>query len=104
MGWISITASQIAFRRKFIREGGKVEDLKFKTPFFPVLPIIGLVLNCLVLTSLAFDSEQRLALYLGIPFVAACYFIYHFKISKKREHDGLGEQELNLNENKKMII
>lgn len=26
IGWIAITASQLAFRRKYIREGGKVED------------------------------------------------------------------------------
>jgi arginine/ornithine permease len=104
VGWISITASQIAFRRKFIREGGKVEDLKFKTPFYPVLPIIALTLNCIVLCSLAFDSEQRLALYLGVPFVVACYLIYHFRIKKNREQDAVSEQELQLHENKKMII
>lgn len=86
VGWISITASQIAFRRKYIRDGGKIEDLKFKTPFFPILPLIALVLNIAVLASLAFDSEQRLALYLGIPFVIACYLIYHFRIKKQREN------------------
>lgn len=86
VGWISITASQIAFRRKYIRDGGKLEDLKFKTPFFPVLPIIALTLNIIVLASLAFDSEQRLALYLGVPFVVACYLIYHFKIKAQHEN------------------
>jgi arginine/ornithine permease len=86
VGWISITASQIAFRRKYIRDGGKLEDLKFKTPFFPVLPIIALTLNIIVLASLAFDSEQRLALYLGVPFVVACYLIYHFKIKALHEN------------------
>lgn len=104
VGWISITASQIAFRRKFIGEGGKVEDLKFRTPLYPLLPIIALTLNCFVLGSLAFDSEQRLALYLGVPFVAACYFIYHFKIKKNRELDRAMEQELQLQDNKKMVI
>ncbi|MCM3600847.1 amino acid permease [Robertmurraya korlensis] len=86
VGWISITASQIAFRRKYIKDGGRLEDLKFKTPFFPVLPIIALTLNIIVLASLAFDSEQRLALYLGVPFVLACYLIYHFKIKAQHEN------------------
>lgn len=104
VGWISITASQIAFRRKFIREGGRVEDLKFKTPLYPVLPIIALTLNIIVLSSLAFDSEQRLALYLGVPFVIACYLIYHFRIKKNREQDGTSEQEIQLQANKKMVI
>lgn len=104
VGWISITASQIAFRRKFIREGGRVEDLKFKTPLYPILPIIALTLNIIVLSSLAFDSEQRLALYLGVPFVIACYLIYHFRIKKNREQDGTGEQEIQLQSDKKMVI
>jgi arginine/ornithine permease len=104
VSWISITGSQIAFRRKYIREGGRVEDLKFRTPLYPALPIVGLILNTLVLASLAFDSEQRIALYLGVPFVAVCYLIYHFKIKKIREQDGSGEQELQLHNDKKMII
>ncbi|AIM17828.1 MULTISPECIES: amino acid permease [Neobacillus] len=104
VGWIAITASQIAFRRKFIREGGKVEDLKFRTPFFPVLPIIALTLNITVLVSLAFDSEQRLALYLGVPFVLGCYLIYHLRIKKNREKEGVEPQELQLQDNKRMII
>jgi arginine/ornithine permease len=104
VGWISITASQIAFRRRFIREGGKVADLKFKTPLYPFLPIVGLVLNVSVLVSLAFDPAQRLALYLGAPFVGACYLIYHFRIKKLREHDMVDEHEIELNENKKMVI
>lgn len=104
VGWISITASQIAFRRKFIREGGRVEDLKFKTPLFPILPIISLTLNIAVLVSLAFDSEQRLALYLGIPFVIVCYLIYHFKIKGNREKGDLEEQEIQLQNDKRMII
>ncbi|MDQ0199760.1 amino acid permease [Neobacillus ginsengisoli] len=104
VGWISITASQIAFRRKFIREGGKVSELKFKTPLFPFLPILGLTLNCIVLLSLAFDPDQRIALYCGVPFVVACYLIYHFRIKKNREQDGDNEQELQLQSNKKMII
>lgn len=65
IGWIAITASQIAFRRSYIRQGGKVEDLKFKAPLYPVIPILGLLANCIVMVSLAFDPRQRLALYCG---------------------------------------
>ncbi|WML44043.1 amino acid permease [Neobacillus sp. PS3-40] len=104
VGWISITASQIAFRRKFLRQGGKVEDLKFKTPFYPILPIVGLTLNCVVLISLAFDSEQRMALYCGVPFAVACYIIYHLKVKKHHEQLKSNEQELQLYSNKKMVI
>jgi arginine/ornithine permease len=83
VGWISITASQLAFRRKFIKDGGRLEDLKYKTPWYPYLPLLGLILNILVLVSLAFDSEQRIALYCGVPFAIACY-LYYFLIVKRR--------------------
>ncbi len=103
VGWIAITASQLAFRRKYIRQGGRVEDLKFKTPLYPFLPGLALTLNSIVLISLAFDSEQRMALYCGIPFMLACYAIYHFRI-KKNQKLGVQEQEVQLNSDKKMVI
>ncbi|HDV0606590.1 TPA: amino acid permease, partial [Acinetobacter baumannii] len=85
VGWITISLSQIMFRRKYIREGGKTEDLKFKTPLYPVLPLVGLTLNTVVLISLAFDPEQRIALYCGIPFMVICYIIYHVVIKKRQQ-------------------
>jgi arginine/ornithine permease len=103
IGWIAISASQLAFRRKYIRNGGKIEDLKFKTPLYPFLPLLALVLNSIVMVSLAFDSEQRIALYCGIPFMLSCYVIYHVKIKKKMKPDNL-QQELQLKSEQKMII
>jgi arginine/ornithine permease len=83
MGWISITASQLAFRRKYVKDGGKVEDLKFKTPLYPIVPLVGLILNITVLVSLAFDKDQRMALYCGIPFMVVSYLYYNLRIRKK---------------------
>ncbi|MFN2746599.1 MULTISPECIES: amino acid permease [Bacillus] len=84
VGWITITISQLLFRRQYIKEGGRVEDLKFKTPFYPFLPLAGFILNSAVLVSLAFDSEQRMALYCGALFMAACYVVYHFFVKKRQ--------------------
>ncbi|MED4267395.1 amino acid permease [Priestia megaterium] len=103
IGWISITASQLAFRRKYIREGGDVADLKFKTPFYPFLPIVALISNCIVMISLAFDPTQRMALYCGGTFFISCYIIYHFKLKKNQRYN-LNEQEVQLNSDKKMVI
>jgi len=77
VGWISISASQIAFRRQFIKDGHSVRELKFKTPFFPVLPILSFSLNVLVLVSLAFQADQRIALYIGVPFFLLTWGSYH---------------------------
>ncbi|MCI2256326.1 amino acid permease [Domibacillus sp. PGB-M46] len=103
VGWISITASQIAFRRKYVREGGNVADLKFKAPLYPFLPLLGLVLNCTVLVSMAFNPDQRLALYCGVPFMLACYAIYHLKI-KKNQAIEKEQQEIQLSADKKMLL
>ncbi|WP_129731801.1 amino acid permease [Ectobacillus funiculus] len=103
IGWIAITASQIAFRRAYTRKGGKVEDLKFKVPLYPILPLIALLLNCIVMISLAFDSEQRTALYCGGVFFIGCYILYEWKIKRTRQAE-TRPQEVQLESNKEMIM
>ncbi|MEJ8545403.1 amino acid permease [Brevibacillus borstelensis] len=83
VGWISISASQLAFRRHYLKNGGKLEDLKFKTPLYPFLPMVALVLNITVLVSLAFDPSQRIALYGGVPFVLIAILVYQLYFKKK---------------------
>lgn len=83
VGWISISASQLAFRKQYLANGGKVSDLKFVTPLYPILPLVALILNITVLVSLAFDPNQRIALYLGIPFLVFCYTFYHLRVKKQ---------------------
>lgn len=83
VGWISITASQLAFRKKYLANGGKLEDLKFKTPLYPILPLLGLILNIAVLVSLAFDPNQRIAIYCAIPFTIFCLIYYHLRVKHK---------------------
>ena len=61
-----------------IKGGGKLEDLKYRTPLYPIVPILALITNSIVVISLAFIPEQRMALYCGIPFIIFCY-IYYYK-------------------------
>ena len=88
VGWISISASQLAFRRHYLKNGGKLEDLKFRTPLYPIVPIVSLVLNLTVLVSLAFDPEQRIALYCGIPFMIIAIIVYQLHYKKKLQPTG----------------
>ncbi len=81
--WIIIALSQLRFRSQYIKGGGKLEDLKYKTPLYPIVPILALITNSIVVISLAFIPEQRMALYCGIPFIIFCYIYYY--ISKKRQ-------------------
>lgn len=85
VGWISISASQLAFRRHYLKNGGKLEDLKFRTPLYPIVPLLSLILNLTVLVSLAFDPEQRIALYCGVPFMIIAIIVYQLHFKKKLE-------------------
>jgi arginine/ornithine permease len=81
--WASIALSAYLGRKAFIKQGGDVKDLKFKTPLYPIVPLLALTFNAVVIISLAFIPEQRMALYCGIPFMLACYIYYHF-VAKHR--------------------
>ncbi|MGG3123089.1 amino acid permease [Priestia megaterium] len=80
--WMSICASQFFFRRKFIAQGGDLKELKFKTPLYPIVPILGFGLYGLILISLIFIPDQRIGLYCGIPLIIFCYVYYHLVVKK----------------------
>lgn len=81
--WLSIGASQYVFRKRFLEAGGKLSDLKFRTPLYPFVPILCVALCLIVIFSMAFGEEQRMALYCGIPFIAGCYLYYFLRIKNK---------------------
>ncbi|MFT8323658.1 MAG: amino acid permease [Bacillus sp. (in: firmicutes)] len=99
VSWMCICASQFFFRRRFISEGGNVKDLKFRVPFYPFVPILGFVLNGLVLISLFFIPDQRIGLYAGGIYILFCYIYYHFIIKKKQK---MREQDT-MKKNKKAL-
>lgn len=82
--WLSIAASQFMFRKRFLESGGKLEDLKYRTPLYPIVPIAAFLLCLVVIISLAFVPDQRAALYCGIPFMAFCYIYYYVKNGKQK--------------------
>jgi len=84
LGWMGICASQFFFRKQFIAHGGKLEDLKYKTPFFPLIPALGFGLNLIVAISLWFVPDQRIALYTGIPFIIVMLIYYFTVIGPKK--------------------
>ncbi|AMV09558.1 UNVERIFIED_ORG: arginine:proton symporter (AAT family) [Anoxybacillus amylolyticus] len=81
--WASIALSSYFGRKAFLREGGDVRDLKYRTPLYPFVPLAAFALNMATIIGLAFIPDQRIALYCGIPFLLACYGYYHL-VAKKR--------------------
>ena len=85
--WVIIAWCQLNFRKEFIRLGGKVEQLTFRTPFYPLVPILAVGLNLCVIISLYFDESQRIVLYTGIPALAGIYLYYLMFLNKRHTAD-----------------
>lgn len=81
--WISICWSQLKFRRRLIAESGYDYFLPYKVRGFPYTTHAGIWLQVLCLIVLAFNSELRPSLYVGILSIVIPvlgYKIYHKKI------------------------
>lgn len=74
---------QMRFRQRYIAEGNKVEDLKYKTPLYPFTPIFAIVCYILVLIGMLFDPTEKMAIYTGIPTAIALFAIYKLFLGKK---------------------
>lgn len=75
--WLSIAIAHYRFRKQFLASGGNLADLKYKSPWFPFVPVMGAILCVAVMIGMGIDPEQRIALYCGIPFTVLCYAVYH---------------------------
>jgi arginine/ornithine permease len=95
--WASIALSAYLGRKAFLKQGGDVKNLIFKMPLYPIVPLLAFGLNCMILISLAFIEEQRIALYCGVPFMVACYVFYHF-VAKHKMEETLALRQKNLTE------
>ncbi|UXJ69856.1 amino acid permease [Lysinibacillus fusiformis] len=82
ISWMGICASQLMFRYRYIKSGGNLVDLKFKTPLFPLIPIFCIFFCLVILIFLAFDPTQRIGLLYGIGFFMACMIFYRLKLKK----------------------
>ncbi|XKO56327.1 amino acid permease [Lysinibacillus fusiformis] len=82
ISWMGICASQLMFRYRYIKSGGNLADLKFKTPLFPLIPIFCIIFCLVILIFLAFDPTQRIGLLYGIGFFIACMIFYRLKLKK----------------------
>lgn len=96
VGWMAICLAQINFRRRFLASGKKLSDLGYRTPFFPIVPILGLLLNAGVIVGSALDPETRDGLIRFVPFtlgLIVCYFIFVAKKHKEQDKAMLDDKK-----------
>ncbi|WP_172116029.1 amino acid permease [Halomonas hibernica] len=94
--WMAIALSQLNFRRHYLREGGRLEDLVYRTPFYPWVPLIAFAACLAACIGIAFDPQQRVALYFGVPFIGLCYlahFLHHRKAVQFPAHLNTAAEE-----------
>ncbi|PUA46947.1 amino acid permease [Pseudomonas protegens] len=82
--WIVIALAQYRFRCQFLRDGGQLEQLKYRAPWFPLVPLLCIVLCSSLFVFLALDETQRPSLYWGSGFIALCYGAYYL-MQRKRQ-------------------
>ena len=66
-----ICICQYRFRKRYIAEGGKVEDLPYRVPAYPLVPIAGVIAFGIMLIVTIMDPGERVAM----AFCAVCYII-----------------------------
>ncbi|KRM97255.1 APC family amino acid-polyamine-organocation transporter [Liquorilactobacillus aquaticus DSM 21051] len=84
--WMAIALSEINFRKQWLKSGHTVAELKFKTPWYPLLPWIAFIMSLLSCVLIVFDPTQRSALFYMIPFLIVCYAVYYGKKAWKNKN------------------
>ncbi|MBS9335175.1 amino acid permease [Fructobacillus sp. M1-13] len=98
LAWMGIAISHLRFRRAYVAQGNKVEDLIYKAKWFPAGPIIALVMSLAVIClqdpqSFANWQWDKIAVtYLSVPIFVIPYLGY--KIIKKTKVVPLKEVDL----------
>lgn len=75
--WTAIALAELNFRKQFLKSGHSLSELKYKTPWYPVIPLFALITSILSCVLIWFDPNQRVALYCIIPFVLTCYLVHY---------------------------
>lgn len=84
IAWLGIAISHYRFRRAYICQGRSLDDLKYKAKWFPVGPILALILCIVVIigqdtklvTQGIVDWGAIITTYMGVP-VFLFFYLYH---------------------------
>ena len=83
--------AELNFRKQFLKDGHKLSELKYRTPWYPVIPYFAFISSLLSCVLIWFDPTQRVALYYTIPFVAICYVAHYLWRRKNKKFEVVEE-------------
>lgn len=78
-----ICLCQYRFRKRYIAEGGKVEDLTFKVASYPLVPILGILSFLVMLVVTLMDPSEATAIYVCAPCYLLIYIVSYIYTKKK---------------------
>jgi lysine-specific permease len=88
IAWLAIAISHYFFRRAYVAQGNRIEDLKFKAKFYPFGPLFaGILCACIIIGQFYaygdFSVIGFFVAYIGLFIFAACYLGYKFVMKTK---------------------
>ncbi|MFC4651359.1 amino acid permease [Lactococcus nasutitermitis] len=89
LAWLGISISHIRFRRAYIAQGKKLEDLPYTAKWFPFGPLVALLMTAAIALNLdptqLFSSRwgEALSIYAAIPIFIFLYLGYKWKYNTK---------------------
>ncbi|OLL26405.1 Lysine-specific permease [Neolecta irregularis DAH-3] len=83
--WASVAWINVRFRRAFIYQGRSIDDLPYRQPFYPLLPIVTLFMASIMFIGETyaalkppFDWRKIFGTYLGLIVFVICYASYKY--------------------------
>lgn len=78
-----ICICQYRFRKRYLAEGGRLEDLNFKVASYPLVPILGVLAFAAMLVVTLLDPSEAAAIYVCAPCYLAIYIVSRIYTKKK---------------------
>jgi len=82
LSWFGILLSHFKFRKWLVANGGKVENLKFKTKFYPIAPILSLIFLIAIAIAMAISPDTRFSFLIGVPMMAVYFGVGYMQFKK----------------------
>lgn len=84
ISWMGIALSQFMFRRKYVKSGGRLEDLQYRVKWYPFIPLFCITFCSAILIFLLWDETQRAGVLYGIGFLLLCIVFYSIKLRRQK--------------------
>ena len=85
--WMSVAVCHLRFRHWWLRTGHGPEELGYRAPCFPLVPVAALVMCMGALVLVVADPSQRSTLLIMLPFIACCYAVYYAVAAWRKHRD-----------------